>query len=62
MKNISKAKLNGIPTILPPFDIQELFANRVKSVENIKTELRKSLADFDALFASLQYRAFRGLL
>ncbi len=62
MKNISKAKLNGIPTILPPFDMQKLFADRVKTVENTKTDVRKSLAELDQLFASLQHRAFRGEL
>jgi type I restriction enzyme S subunit len=60
MKSISKAKLNGIPTILPPFATQKLFADRVGSVEKTKNHLRKSLIELEQLFASLQHRAFRG--
>ncbi len=53
------AELN-IP--LPPLDLQREFARRVGSVEKLKTVQRASLAEMDALFATLQHRAFRGEL
>ena len=62
MKNISQAKVFGIATILPPLSLQRDFARRVAAVEKLKTAHRASLAEMDALFASLQYRAFRGEL
>ena len=62
MKNISKAKLFGIPTILPPFVLQQQFAERISAVERIQDRLRASRAELDQLFASLQHRAFRGEL
>ena len=36
------------------------FARRVAAVERLKTAHRASLAELDALFATLQHRAFRG--
>jgi type I restriction enzyme, S subunit len=62
MKNISQEKVFGIRTILPPIDRQREFAHRVRAVEKLKTAQRASLAEVDALFASLQHRAFRGEL
>jgi hypothetical protein len=35
------------------------FAHRVAAVEKLKATQRASLAELDALFASLQHRAFR---
>jgi type I restriction enzyme S subunit len=47
---------------LPPLDLQREFARRVAAVEKLKTAQRAALAELDALFASLQHRAFRGEL
>jgi type I restriction enzyme S subunit len=47
---------------LPPLETQRVFGRRVASVEKLKTAHRASLAEMDALFASLQHRAFRGEL
>ena len=62
MKNISQEKVFGIRTILPPTKLQREFARRVMAVEKLKTAQRASLSEFDALFATLQHRAFRGEL
>jgi type I restriction enzyme S subunit len=62
MKNISQAKTLGIQTILPPLPLQQEFAHRIEAIEQLKTTHRGSLAQLDALFASLQHRAFRGEL
>lgn len=60
MKNISQEKVFGIRTILPPTKLQREFASRLGTVEKLKTTQRASLAELDALFATLQHRAFRG--
>jgi type I restriction enzyme S subunit len=48
--------------MLPPLSLQRTFVARVAAVEKLKATHRKSLADLEALFASLQHRAFRGEL
>ena len=47
---------------IPPISLQREFACRVTAVEKLKTAHRASLAELDALFATLQHRAFRGEL
>ncbi len=47
---------------VPPITLQREFARRVTAVEALKTAQRASLAELDALFATLQHRAFRGEL
>ena len=50
------------PLALPPIPLQREFARRVTAVEALKTAQRASLAELDALFATLQHRAFHGEL
>jgi type I restriction enzyme S subunit len=47
---------------LPPIALQQEFARRVGAVEKLKAAQRTALAEQDALFATLQHRAFRGEL
>lgn len=47
---------------LPPLDLQRAFAARVAEINQLKGYHRAHLAKLDALFASLQHRAFRGEL
>jgi type I restriction enzyme S subunit len=47
---------------VPPIELQREFARRVGAVEKLKTAQRASLTELDALFATLQHRAFRGEL
>jgi type I restriction enzyme, S subunit len=46
----------------PPSSLQKEFAQRVEAVEKLKATHRASLSQLQALFASLQHRAFRGEL
>lgn len=62
MKNISQDKVLTISVGLPPLPLQQAFAQRVEAIETLKVAHRASLAKLDALFASLQHRAFRGEL
>lgn len=55
-------RIEKIKVPLPPIELQCEFARRVAAVEKLKAAQRASLAKLDALFASLQHRAFRGEL
>ena len=54
--------LQNLNCVLPPIDLQHEFARQVTAVEKLKMAQRASLAELDALFATLQHRAFRGEL
>jgi type I restriction enzyme, S subunit len=62
MANLNKTIVSQIPVTLPPLSLQQEFARRVEAVEKLKTVHRASLSELNALFASLQHRAFRGEL
>ena len=62
MKNISQEKVFSVRVGLPPLALQDTFATRVQAVESLKATQRAALAELDALFASLQHRAFAGQL
>jgi type I restriction enzyme S subunit len=59
---VNQTMLESITFIIPPLPLQREFARRVAAVEKLKTAHRAALAELDALFASLQHRAFRGEL
>lgn len=60
--SINKTQLSATPLVLPPRELQLAFAARVTALERLKESHRKHLAKLDALFASLQHRAFKGEL
>lgn len=62
MKNISQEKVLSIQVGNPPLPLQQTFATRIASIEALKATHRRALAALDALFASLQQRAFAGAL
>jgi type I restriction enzyme S subunit len=43
-------------------ELQESFARRISMIDGVKATHRAALSELDALFASLQHRAFRGEL
>lgn len=59
---VNQTMLEGVTFIAPPLRLQRDFARRVGAVEKLKAAQRASLAELDALFASLQSRAFKGEL
>lgn len=59
---LTAKQLSELKTPLPPLSLQQEFARRIAAVEKLKTAHRAALAELDALFASLQHRAFRGEL
>jgi type I restriction enzyme, S subunit len=62
MSGLNMGLIKRMPVPLPPIPLQRQFARQVTAVEALKTAQRASLAELDALFATLQHRAFRGEL
>jgi type I restriction enzyme, S subunit len=62
MANINATEIQGMKIPSPPIALQQEFARRVGAVEKLKQAQRAALAEQDALFATLQHRAFRGEL
>ena len=60
--SINMSRLRRFPMLMPPISLQQEFARRIAAVEKLKNAHRTSLAQLDALFASLQHRTFRGEL
>ena len=61
-ENLNLQLLGSFEVLLPPLPLQQTFATRIASIEALKTTHRRALAALDALFASLQQRAFAGQL
>lgn len=59
---ISGGRIYPVRIGLPPLDLQRRFAAIVESIEQQKARMHAHLAELDALFASLQHRAFNGEL
>ncbi len=59
---VSGSRIYPVEILVPPLPLQHEFARRVAAVEKLKAAQRASLAQLNALFASLQHRAFRGEL
>ncbi|MBO1268308.1 restriction endonuclease subunit S [Arthrobacter cavernae] len=60
--HLGAARFARMPMPTPPLELQQTFASRIAAVERLKENHRKHLAELDALFASLQHRAFKGEL
>lgn len=58
--NINTKEIAALELPIPPVGLQQSFATRIQAVESLKTTHRAALAELDALFASLQHRAFSG--
>ena len=61
-KTVNLADLKGLSVFWPPLPLQQTFATRIAAIEALKATHRRALAALDALFASLQQRAFAGAL
>jgi type I restriction enzyme S subunit len=61
-KNLNLSMVREIRIPIPRLSLQQDFARRIAAVDKLKATHRASLAELDALFASLQHRAFRGEL
>ena len=61
-KFVSLGDLRSFPLPIPPAELQLDFSRRTAAVKKLNSAQSTSLAEMDALFASLQHRAFRGEL
>lgn len=59
-ENLNLQLLGSFEVLLPPLALQQTFVTRMSAIDALKARHRTALADLDALFASLQHRAFRG--
>ena len=62
VRQLTGKQIGNLSIPLPPLPLQQSFAAAVESIEKQKARHREHLAGLDALFASLQHRAFRGEL
>jgi type I restriction enzyme S subunit len=61
-RDLGLTRMVKIKMFLPPLTLQHEFTRRVETIRNMKAVYHTSLAELDALFVSLQYRAFLGEL
>lgn len=61
-KNLLLGQLRDFVICVPPIEMQREYSLRMMAVEKLQTAQQASLAELDALSASLQYRAFKGEL
>jgi type I restriction enzyme S subunit len=59
---LTQGQLNAVKLFVPPLDLQRKFAEQVAGVERVARATSLHGNQIDALFASLQHRAFRGEL
>lgn len=62
VKNLNTKIVKQVSVTVPPLEIQHRFDTIVESVEEQKARMQAHLTELDALFASLQHRAFTGEL
>ncbi len=62
MDGLNMGLIKEMPLRLPAAYLQQVFVDRAAAVTKQRLKYRSSLAGLDALFASLQHRAFRGEL
>jgi type I restriction enzyme S subunit len=60
--SINMRQLRAFPLLTPPLALQIEFGKRIGITERLREQLDAALVETDALFASLQHRAFRGEL
>jgi type I restriction enzyme S subunit len=60
--SINLRQLRAFPMLTPPPALQERFALAIDGLSSLTAGMQQSLTSLDALFTSLQHRAFRGEL
>ncbi len=59
---LNKSAFEKFEIQVPPLALQQIFNDRIRALESVKCAHRTARAELDALFASLQHRAFTGQL
>ena len=59
---MNKTICNSIPVYQPPLELQNQFADFVKEVDKLKSQMQESLKELEDNFNSLMQKAFKGEL
>jgi type I restriction enzyme S subunit len=59
---LNKRDLAPLRILVPSLEVQDRFVRAASAVDQLESRMRSSAAGLDALFASLQHRAFTGAL
>ena len=62
MDGLSMGIIKAMPLPVPPIRLQQTYVTRLQALQALITVQRAALSESDALFASLQHRAFSGQL
>ncbi|MFG3342588.1 restriction endonuclease subunit S [Glycomyces sp. NPDC048151] len=62
MSGLNMGIIKMLPLKLPPLDLQLDYVSKIAAIRTQKQAAQAHLAELDALFASVQWRAFRGEL
>lgn len=62
MSGLNMSIIKALPLHLPPIELQEDYADRLRGIQRLKASHASHLRELDDLFGSLQQRAFRGEL
>jgi type I restriction enzyme S subunit len=62
LNTISVSLVRATPIALPEIRLQEAYVDRVSGIDKLRASHLGQLAELDALFVSVQHRAFRGEL
>lgn len=62
MSGLNMGIIKDLPVSLPPIALQQEYVEKLRRVRLVRSSNEAHLAELDALFASAQYRAFRGEL
>jgi type I restriction enzyme, S subunit len=60
--HLGSGRFAAMPFPLPPMNLQASYALRLSTINRLRVAHVNSMCELDALFASLQHRAFRGEL
>ena len=60
MSGLNMAIIKSLPVSTPPITLQQRYVDRLRAIESLKQDYVWELSHLDALFTSLQLRAFRG--
>jgi len=62
IRRLTLTKINALPILVPPIELQTQFAQIVEKTEAIKTQYKQSLQELENLYGSLSQKAFSGEL
>ena len=62
MDGLNMGIIKAMPLLVPPIGLQQTYVTRLQALQALVSVQRAALSDSNALFASLQHRAFSGKL